>query len=67
MASEGARRSAGHLGVRFTGTAGVLVKTKQQGFLAAVAPVLDHLAALRFRPDVQTRADVLRLVGEELP
>jgi len=62
-----ARRYAGHLGVRFTGTAGVLVKAKQQGFLDAVAPVLDRLAALRFRLDAQTRAAVLRLAGEELP
>jgi predicted nucleic acid-binding protein len=62
-----ARRYAGHLGVRFTGTAGVLVKAKQRGLLAAVAPVLDRLAALRFRLDAQTRSAVLRLVGEELP
>jgi hypothetical protein len=59
-----ARRYAETLRVRFTGTAGALVKAKRQG-LDAVAPVLDHLAALRFRLDAQTRAAVLRLVGEE--
>jgi uncharacterized protein len=62
-----ARRYANHLRVRFTGTAGVLVKAKRQGLLDAVAPVLDHLTALRFRLDAQTRAAVLRLVGEEQP
>ena len=60
-----ARRYAETLRVRFTGTAGVLVKAKRQGLLDAVAPVLDRLAALRFRLDSQTRAAVLRLVGEE--
>jgi hypothetical protein len=62
-----ARRYAGHLRLRFTGTAGVLVKAKRQGFLKAIAPVLDRLAALRFRLDVQTRSAVLRLAGEEMP
>ena len=62
-----ARRYAGHLRLRFTGTAGVLVKAKRQGFLKAIAPVLDRLAALRFRLDAQTRSAVLRLAGEEMP
>lgn len=61
-----ARRYAEILRVRFTGTAGVLVKAKQEGLLRAVAPVLDRLAALRFRLDTQTRAAVLRQAGEEL-
>ncbi len=55
-----ARRYADILRVRFTGTAGVLAKAKQQGLLDAVAPVLDRLAALQFRLDTQTRAAVLR-------
>jgi predicted nucleic acid-binding protein len=43
----------------------VLVKAKRQGLLDAVTPVLDRLAALRFRLAAQTRAAVLRLAGEE--
>jgi hypothetical protein len=35
--------------------------------LDAVAPVLDGLAALRFRLDTQIRAAVLRQAGEEMP
>ena len=62
-----ARRYADVLRVRFTGTAGVLARAKREGLLDAVAPVLDRLAALRFRLDAQTRAAVLRQVGEEKP
>jgi predicted nucleic acid-binding protein len=62
-----ARRYADVLRVRFTGTAGVLARAKREGLLDAVASVLDRLAALRFRLDAQTRAAVLRQVGEEKP
>lgn len=62
-----ARRYADVLRVRFTGTAGVLARAKREGLLDAVAPVFDRLAALRFRLDAQTRAAVLRQVGEEKP
>jgi predicted nucleic acid-binding protein len=59
-----ARRHAEILRVRFTGTAGLLVKAKGEGLIPAVAPVLDRLAALRFRLTPETRAAILRLVGE---
>jgi predicted nucleic acid-binding protein len=50
--------------VRFTGTAGLLVKAKGEGLITSVAPILDHLAALRFRLTPETRAAILRLVRE---
>ena len=59
-----ARRHAEILRVRFTGTAGLLAKAKGAGLIPAVAPVLDRLAALRFRLAPETRAAILRLVGE---
>lgn len=59
-----ARRYARLLGIEFTGTLGVLLKAKQAGYLAALAPVLDRLNALRFRLNPSTRAAVLRLAGE---
>ncbi|MGK7900639.1 MAG: DUF3368 domain-containing protein [Hormoscilla sp.] len=58
------RRCAGQLGVKFTGTLGVLLKAKQAGHLSAVAPILDQLDALRFRLDASTRATVLKLAAE---
>jgi predicted nucleic acid-binding protein len=43
---------------------GVLLRAKAAGHLAAVAPVLDQLDALRFRLDLMTRINVLQLAGE---
>lgn len=59
-----ARRYARQLGIRFTGTLGVLIKAKQTGNLTAVTPVLDQLNDLRFRLDTSTRSTVLKMVGE---
>ena len=60
-----ARRHAEILRLKFTGTAGLLVKAKRLGLIPAVAPVLDRLSGLRFRLTGETRAAILRLVGEE--
>ena len=59
-----AREHARLLGVAISGTLGVLIRAKQLGQLAAVAPVLDRLDSLRFRLDPGTRVAVLRLAGE---
>jgi predicted nucleic acid-binding protein len=60
-----ARRHADLLGLRFTGTLGVLVKARKDGRLSSIRPILDRLDSLRFRVDPATRAAVLKLVGEE--
>jgi predicted nucleic acid-binding protein len=59
-----ARRHASFLGIRFTGTLGILLKSKEKGLLDAVAPVLDQLEALQFRLDPKTREAVLKLSKE---
>jgi predicted nucleic acid-binding protein len=59
-----ARRYASFLGIRFTGTLGILLKAKEKGLLQAVAPVLDQLEALQFRLDPKTREAVLKLAKE---
>lgn len=59
-----ARRYARLLGLRMTGTLGVLLKAKGVGLLAEVAPSIERLTALRFRLDPATRAAVLALAGE---
>ncbi len=59
-----ARRYASFLGIRFTGTLGILLKSKEKGLLDAVAPVLDQLEALRFHLDPKTRKAVLKLSNE---
>ena len=59
-----ARRWARVVGIRFTGTLGLLIDAKNAGLIAEVRPVLDPWEAHRFRIDASTRERVLRLVGE---
>ena len=59
-----ARRSAQTLGLKFTGTLGLLIDAKRAGLIKAVAPVLDELHALGFRVAPHTREAVLRLASE---
>lgn len=59
-----ARAAAGRLGLKLTGTLGVLLDAKRAGMIAAVAPQLDRLDALGFRLAPHTRAAVLKLAGE---
>ena len=59
-----ARQVAVTVGVRFTGTLGLLLDAKRAGLVTAVAPVLDELQALRFRIASHTRAAILKLAGE---
>jgi predicted nucleic acid-binding protein len=59
-----ARRYASFLGVRLTGTLGLLLKAKEKGIIDAVLPVLDQLEALQFRLDPKTRRAVLKLARE---
>jgi len=59
-----ARRVAAGLGLRLTGTLGILLSAKRIGLLSAVTPALDRLQRLRFHLAPQTRAAVLTLAGE---
>jgi predicted nucleic acid-binding protein len=59
-----ARRHAQLLGLRHTGTLGVLLRAKREGRLEAVGPILDEFERLRFRLDPGTRAAVLAEAGE---
>ena len=60
-----ARQAAASLGIPVLGTAGVLLRSKRQGCLTAVRPVLDRLTALGFRLDPNTRQIILRLASED--
>ena len=59
-----ARRVAHTLGIRLTGTLGLLLAAKRAGLIPVVQPILDTLQDLRFRLAPHTRAAVLRLAGE---
>jgi uncharacterized protein len=60
-----ARRVADALGLKFTGTLGLLIDAKNAGIIPSIAPLLDQLQALRFRLDPRTYQVVLKLAGEE--
>lgn len=59
-----ARKVAQQLGIRLTGTLGILLDAKSKGLIDAVKPFLDELDRLRFRVSAGTRSEVLRLAGE---
>jgi predicted nucleic acid-binding protein len=59
-----ARAHARALGLRFTGTLGVLMKAKQAGLIAAIGPCLDQLDKAGFYFSANVRAKVLTLAGE---
>lgn len=61
------RKRAALLGVRVTGTLGVLLKAKRAGRVGAVLPIVDKLQSLGFRLRRETRAAVLELAGESEP
>lgn len=58
------RRMAESLGLKFTGTLGLLLDAKRAGHIPAIRPLLDQLQELRFRLSPQTRQAVLQLAGE---
>ena len=59
-----ARRVGQRLGIRMTGTVGVLVRATREGIISQLSPVLDQLAVLGFRLSDKARAIALGHVGE---
>ncbi len=59
-----ARRVARGLGVRLTGTAGILINAKMQGFIKAVEPYLIQSEQLGFYLSQKHRALILQKAGE---
>ena len=59
-----ARRIAESVGLKFTGTLGLMLDAKRAGHIPAIHPLLDQLQALRFRVSPQTRKMLLELAGE---
>lgn len=60
-----ARRVAEAVGLRFTGTLGLLLDAKRNGLLTGVSPAIEALTAAGFRLSRATRAAILGLAGEE--
>ncbi len=60
-----ARRHAKRLGLRLTGTLGVLLKAKEMGFVARVKPFIEQLERNGIRLADSVIAEALRLAGED--
>lgn len=59
-----ARRHARLLGLRFTGTLGVILRAKSVGLLPAVEPVVGVFESCGFHMTERIRSEILRLAGE---
>lgn len=59
-----ARKFAQRLGIRMTGTLGLLLRAKQTRRIDRIEPLLGRLESLRFRLSAETRASILRVAGE---
>ena len=60
-----ARRHAKRLGLKLTGTLGILLRAKQVGLVDAVAPMIEQLRFGGIRLNDALVAEVLALAGEE--
>ncbi len=60
------RRYALAVGLRITGTVGVLVQAKQAGHIEAICPLLDALRARDFRLSAPVYRQALAAVGESV-
>lgn len=61
-----ARRHVGRLGLPMTGTLGVLLKAKQEGYVPAIEPLISRLQSNGIRLSKPLIAKVLQLAGETL-
>jgi hypothetical protein len=59
-----ARHYAAHVVLAITGTLGILLKAREQGYLQAVMPLVEQLAGLGFRCNTATREHIRQLSGE---
>jgi predicted nucleic acid-binding protein len=59
-----ARKLAGKLNLRFTGTLGVITKAKQIGVIKAVRPIIDSLLLTDFRISENVIDELLKLNNE---
>lgn len=59
-----ARHIAELQGIKITGTAGILLKAKEKGYIKTIAPLIKQLLELGFWLSDRLQQDILRLAGE---
>lgn len=60
-----AKKTAKYLGLTVTGSLGVLLKAKQEGFIKQIHPLLSEMKKNGFYIDLKLEAMVLRYAGED--
>lgn len=59
-----ARKVAGNLGLRFTGTIGIIIKAKISGLIPSIRPFLAKIVATNFRISAEIELQALKEAGE---
>ena len=59
-----ARKIAQLRGLRLTGTAGVLLRAKREGYISDVRPLLDRLIELGFHLSDEVKNRIIQQAGE---
>ena len=59
-----ARKIAERLGIRFTGTIGVVIKAKLSGIIPSIKPILEKIKRTDFRMTVEIELQALKEAGE---
>ena len=60
-----ARKVARELGIKVTGTAGILIKAKERGFIKTVKPYLERLEEIGFYLAPEHKSLILKKAGED--
>jgi len=59
-----ARKVAENLGLRFTGTIGIIIKAKLNGLIPSIKPYLEKIVATNFRISPEIELQALKEAGE---
>jgi len=59
-----ARKVAGNLGLRFTGTIGIIIKAKLSALIPSIKPLLEKIVATDFRISAEIELQALKEAGE---
>lgn len=60
-----ARKIAEQLGIKYTGTLGIIIKAKQKGIIPSIKPFLQKIKETNFRLSTEIEIQALKQAGEE--
>lgn len=60
-----ARKVAANLGLRYTGTIGIIIKAKMNGIIPSIKPLLEKITATNFRISSEIKLQALKEAGED--